>query len=154
MASIINKFVEVCIFKFENDKPRYLLLRRAKEEKVYPNIWQFVSGKVHVNEKASESALRELREETGFEPKAFWVVPFVNSFYDPEHDDINMSPMFAAQVEAGCMPKLSHEHNEYEWCLFEDAIRRLLWHGQREGLSIVHQYIVKGEDAMKFTRIK
>ena len=154
MVSIINKFIEVCIFKFERDRPSYLLLHRAKDEKVYPNIWQFVSGALDSKETAIEAALRELLEETGLHPKALWVVPFVNSFFDPEDDTINLNPMFAAQVEPGSVPQLSHEHDEYEWCLFDDAVRRLIWHGQREGLRIVHQCIVKGEDAMKYTRIK
>ena len=62
--------------------------------------------------------------------------------------------MFAAQVDAGSEPKLSREHDEYKWCGFDDAVRTLTWRGQREALRIVHQYIVKGEDAMKYTRIK
>ncbi|SRR5713101_1955221 len=154
MSSIINNFVEVCIFKFEYDKPWYLLLHRAKNERVYPNIWQFVSGAVDENEKATDAAFRELLEETRFEPKAFWVVPYVNSFYDPAHDYINLSPMFAAQVEPGSVPQLSHEHDEYQWCTFDEALGKLLWHGQREGLRIVHQYIVRGEEAAKYVRIR
>jgi dATP pyrophosphohydrolase len=154
MSSIISKFVEVCIFKFERDRVSYLVLHRAKDEKVYPNIWQFVSGGFEGNEKGQEAALRELQEETGFVPKAFWVVPYVNVFYDPGYDSINMSPVFAAQVESGSEPKLSSEHDEYKWCSFDDALKTLTWPGQREALRIVHQYIVRGEDAMKCTRIK
>ncbi|HEV8539347.1 MAG TPA: NUDIX pyrophosphatase [Bacteroidota bacterium] len=154
MSSIVIKFVEVCVFKFENDRPWYLLLRRAASEKVYPNIWQFVSGSLDENERAQDAALRELHEETGLAPKGFWVVPYVNSFYDPADDCINLNPMFAAQVEPGSVLKLSHEHDEYQWCGFDDAVRRLLWHGQREGLRIVHEFIVRGEDAMRFARMK
>ena len=154
MPSIISKFVEICIFKFEQDQPRYLLLHRAKTEKVYPNSWQFVTGEIEGNEQGEQAALRELQEETGFAPKAFWVVPYVNSFYDPKNDFINMSPVFAIQVGSGSEPKLSPEHDEYQWCSFDDALRTLTWNGQREALRIIHQTIVKGEDAMKYTRIK
>src|SRR5260221_5599009 len=115
MSSVLNKFIEVCIFKFEHDRPWYLLLRRSKAERVYPGIWQFVSGAVDGVEKATDAAFRELREETGLEPKAFWVVPFVNSFYDPASDEINLSPMFAAQVQPASFPQLYHLHDEYKW---------------------------------------
>jgi len=153
MVFIACKIVEVCVFKFENDRPWYLLLHRAKDEKIYPGIWQFISGSIEGNEKAYKGALRELTEETGMKPKAFWVVPFVNSFYDHGYDAVNLSPLFAAQVLPGDDPKLSSEHYEFGWFLFEDAMRKLVWHGQREGLRIVHDYIVKGEKGADLTRI-
>ena len=154
MPSIISKFVEICIFKFERDRPLYLLLHRAKDEKVYPNIWQCVSGGIDGKETGQEAALRELQEETGFVPEAFWILPYVNVFYDPAHDSINMSPVFAAQVASGSEPKLSGEHDEYLWCGLDEALKRLTWPGQRKALRILHRYIVRGEEAMKFTRIK
>ncbi|MBI1807358.1 MAG: NUDIX pyrophosphatase [Ignavibacteria bacterium] len=154
MPIITCKIIEVCIFKFEDDRPWYLLLHRAKNEKIYPDIWQFVSGSIEGDEKATDAAYRELQEETGLKPKAFWVVPFVNSFYDPGWDAVNLSPLFAAQVPPGDEPTLSHEHDECGWYLFEDAVRKLVWPGQREGIRIVHDYIVKGEKAAKLTRIR
>ena len=154
MPLIAGKIIEVCVFKFEKDRAWYLLLHRSKDEKIYPNLWQFVSGSIEGDEKAVDAAYRELLEETGMNPKAFWVVPFVNSFYDPEWDSINLSPMFAAQVEIGDAPKLSHEHFEFEWFSYADAARKLVWPGQREGLRIVHEYIVGGQSAVKLTRIR
>lgn len=153
MPIIACKIIEVCVFKFEKDRPWYLLLHRSKNEKMYPDIWQFVSGSIEVEEKAMDAAHRELIEETGLKPKGFWVVPFVNSFYDPEWDSVNLSPLFAAQVNSGDEPKLSHEHDQFEWCLLEDAVGKLVWPGQKEGMKIVHEYIVKGEKAAKLTRI-
>ena len=154
MTLIAANIIEVCIFKFEKDRPWYLLLHRAKDEKIYPDIWQFVSGSIDGDEKAVVAAYRELQEETGLKPKAFWVVPFVNSFYDPGWDSVNLSPLFAAQVNAADEPKLSDEHDQYGWYLFEDAVRKLVWPGQKEGMRIVHEYIVKGEKAANLTRIK
>ena len=154
MPSIVSKFVEVCIFKFERDRALYLLLHRSKDEKIYPNIWQFVSGTMETDEPAKAAALRELREETGFEPRAFWALPYINSFYDPDYDSVNLDPMFAAQVDAGSEPKLSSEHDEYKWCGLDDALRTLTWHGQREALRIVQNSIVSGGEGLKHLRLK
>ena len=154
MAQIVCKIIEVCVFKFENGRPWYLLLHRAKDEKLYPNLWQCVTGSIEGDEKAVEAAYRELMEETGMTPKAFWVVPFVNSFYDPEWDAVNLSPIFAAQVELGTNPVLSAEHFEFGWFSYEDALRKLVWPGQREGLRVVHDYIVRGEAAGMVTRLQ
>ena len=106
------------------------------------------------NETATEAALRELSEETGFSPKAFWVVPHVSMFYDAGDDTVNLSPLFAAQAEIGSIPKLSSEHDEFGWFGYQDAIHKLVWPDQRKGLQLVHDYIVKGEQVVHLTRIK
>lgn len=154
MAIIACKIIEVCIFRIVNGLPGYLLLHRAKNEKLYPGIWQFVSGSIENGEKAVEAAMREFREETSMKLKGFWVVPFVNLFYDPDWDAVNLSPLFAAQVEAGDNPKLSAEHDEFAWFPYEDARRKLVWPGQREGMRIVHEIIVRGEEAARLTKIR
>ena len=153
MSAIIHKFVEACIFKFENDKAWYLLLRRAKNESYYPNIWQFVSGTMDEHETAVEAARREIAEETGLTPVHVWVLPHVNSFYDQIHDTLNLSPMFAVQVSPGSLPVLSPEHSEFAWCTFEEAQRKLLWRGQQQGLQIVHDVIIAGKEAARYVHI-
>ena len=154
MTSPLCGSIEVCIFRIENDLPRFLLLRRAKEEKLYPGIWQFVTGSIQAGENAVDAAYRELREETGLTPAAFWVVPFVNSFYDPAADSVNLSPLFAAQVPPAALPEISAEHSEFGWFSPEEASRKLVWPGQRTGLQLVHDCIVRGEEAAHLTRVR
>lgn len=153
MPSILCRIVEICVFKFEKDQAWYLLLHRSKHENVYPNIWQVVSGIIEENENAIDAAVRELTEETQLRPKAFWNVPFVNSFYDHVHDVVNLSPLFAVQVEVGSEPKLSADHDEYGWFTYQDALRRLVWPGQRIGLQVVRDYVVAGQQASQLLRL-
>ena len=154
MPQIECRMVEVCVFKFRQDKPLYLLLHRSKDEKVYPGIWQLISGSIERGEKAYEAALRELQEETGFRPLRFWLVPFVNTFYVPELDAVNVSPMFAAQVDEMSNPMLSLEHEEFAWIPAGEALAMLVWPGQRSGLQIVHEYITQGEKAARLLELK
>jgi dATP pyrophosphohydrolase len=154
LPQTVCRIVEIAIFKFADDKPKYLLLHRAKDEKIHPGIWQLVTGTVEKNEKAVEAALRELKEETGLNFTHFWVVSYVNSFYDPEHDEVNFLPVFAAQVEDGIEPRLSAEHSEHRWFSYEEALKKLVWPGQRAGLKVVHDYIVSGEEASRRLEMK
>lgn len=153
MPHIVSSIVEVCIFKFEDDRPQYLLLQRTMRETVYPGTWQFVTGSIEAGERAHESGLRELLEETGLKPSAFWVVPYISSFYEHRSDRVHLCPMFAAQVRVGDQPVLSSEHDAHQWCDYAGALARLVWPGQRESLRIVHEYIVRGEKAAEVTRV-
>lgn len=153
MPTIVSSIIEVCIFKFEDDRPLYLLLKRTMREKVYPGTWQFVTGSIEPGERAPEAALRELLEETGLKPSSFWVVPYLSTFYEHRSDAVHLCPMFAAQVQVGAQPDLSNEHDAFEWCDAARAGRLLVWPGQREGLRIVHEYVVRGEQASAITKI-
>lgn len=147
MAIIVCRIVEVCVFRFVKDRPWYLMLKRAPDERIYPGLWQFVSGSIVEGEKAFDAALRELKEETGLTPNRFWAVPHVSTFYDPAYDALNLSPLFAAQVGPRDEPRLSAEHSSYEWVSFEEAMRRLVWPGQRDGIAITEKFILGGEEA-------
>jgi dATP pyrophosphohydrolase len=108
---------------------------------------------VEKDEKAPEAALRELAEETGLLPRAFWVAPFVTSFYDAGWDAVNLCPVFAVQVEPGDTPRLSREHSEAGWFSLEEAVEKLPWPAQQEALRVVHQHIARGGRASGLTRI-
>ncbi|MBI5475805.1 MAG: NUDIX pyrophosphatase [Ignavibacteriales bacterium] len=142
MSIISSSIVELCVFKIENNKAYFLLLHRTKEEKVYPDLWQFVTGSIEKNEKAADAALRELKEETGLLAKSFWVVPYVLSFYNAEWDSVNLCPFFAAEVDQSAAITLSDEHDDYVWFEYDAAIDQLVWPSWKEGLRIVHEFII------------
>jgi 8-oxo-dGTP pyrophosphatase MutT (NUDIX family) len=154
MPQLTCRIVEICIFRFVKDRAEYLLLHRSKSERVYPGIWQLMSGTIENDEPALKAALREFNEETGMKVGKFWVVPYVNSFFDPEYDAVNLSPLFAAQVDEGSEPHLSSEHYEYGWFPYDEALRKLVWPGQKTGLRVVHEHIVRGGQAASILEMK
>ncbi len=153
MASVVGSLIEVCVFRFRGSSPEFLLLRRAVDEPVHPGIWQIITGTVHEGETALAAARRELQEETGLTPLHFWVVPHVTSFYDHRSDVVMMIPFFAAQTESALEPTLSGEHDHYTWLPFDEALRLLVWPGQRQGIEVVMQYIAGGEQAAHLMEI-
>lgn len=153
MTLLNSNIIELCLYKSENGKPLFLLLHRTKDEEVYPDIWQFITGSIESGEKAVDAALRELQEETGLKPDAFWVVPYVMSFYNADWDSINLSPFFAAEVNNGDSILLSDEHDQFGWFSFEEASRKLLWPSWKEGIRIVNDFIVTGGSSSSMERI-
>src|SRR3954467_13227794 len=111
----------------------YLLLRRASH-KIYAGSWRMVGGKLDSAETAWQACLREVAEETQLPVQRLLAVPYVNRFYEWQQDRINDIPVFVAVTHAGASPVLDSEHSDFSWLELSDAVERLPWPGQSEGL--------------------
>lgn len=131
---IVLRVVDVYPYRAEPSGPRFLLLRRAPG-RVYEGSWRMVGGKIAAGEAAWQAGLRELAEETGLRPHAYWTVPSVNAFYEWERDRVNLAPAFAAEVEGD--PVLDGEHDACAWLTADEATARLAWPEQRRLLRLV-----------------
>lgn len=151
---ITSSLVETHIFRYKgnSDDIEFLLLKRS-DNQPYPGVWQMVTGKIKENEKAYETALRELKEETGLEPEKFWVVPYVNSFYSHEQDFVCLVPVFAVLVGSNDV-KISDEHSKYKWVDKDEAEKLLAWKGQRISVKTIHDYFTKERSFLNFIEIK
>jgi dATP pyrophosphohydrolase len=138
---------------FKNET-HFLVLQRAKEEKLFPGLWQIVTGTMKKNESALKAAIRELKEETGLSPKRCWTIPYVDTYFDLIKDTIQLVPVFAAELDSSSLLQLSTEHQRFEWLRFEDARKRLVWPGQKHSMDIVHEYIVGNKEAARLVEIK
>jgi dihydroneopterin triphosphate diphosphatase len=154
LAAIVSQIVEVCVFKMAQSKPRFLLLKRAANEELYPNIWQIVTGTIKEKESTLNAALRELDEEAGLSVKRCWTVPYVDSYFDTSKDAVQLAPVFAVEVDGVDKLKLSSEHQDFKWLTHREAKNKLVWHGQRQALDIVQEFIVGRKDAARLLEIK
>lgn len=150
---VISNLIEAHIFREINNGIEFLLLKRAPYQ-YYPNIWQMVSGKIKDFEKAYETALREIKEETGLKPDQLWIAPNINSFYSPDDEYISLIPVFAAKVDSDSEVKISSEHSEYKWLKPFDAKNLLAWEGQRRSLDLITEYFLNRKSFLNFIEIK
>lgn len=150
--NIISNLVEVHIFRETESAIEFLLLKRA-EDQIYPAVWQMVSGKIKESEKAFETSLRELKEETNLTPLKMWIAPKVNSFYSSQTDSICLIPVFAVQVKKDSKVVISNEHNEYKWVTSNEAKRLLAWDGQRKAVDLIEEYFLNEKSFLKFIEI-
>ncbi|MBS4033839.1 MAG: NUDIX domain-containing protein [Ignavibacterium sp.] len=150
---INSNLIEAHIFRELNGRLEFLLLKRSPVQ-YYPNIWQMVSGKVKPEEKAYDSALREIKEETGLTPLNYWVVPNINSFYTADNDSITLVPVFAAIVKNDEKVLISNEHSEFGWFTPEEAKKKLAWAGQHRSVDIIVDYFQNNNVFWNFLEIK
>ena len=120
----------------------FLVLQRAREEALYPGLWQIVTGTMDNHERALQAAIRELKEETGLAPKRCWTIPYVDTYFDLAKDAIQLVPVFAVELDPFSIVHLSSEHQRCEWLRYEDARRRLVWPGQQRSMDIVNEFIL------------
>jgi len=77
------------IFRTSTDRGIEILLIRRAPDRIYPGIWQCVTGGLEGDEKVVDGALRELEEETGItaaDIEALYGLDQVNLFH-AEHVD-------------------------------------------------------------------
>ena len=140
MPSIVAKRVEVHIYRKTKPGHRYLILKRSSKGK-YPNLWQMVSGTIDKGEKSYETAIREIKEETGLEIEELFILPKVSEFYDFfEEDSINLVPVFLARVSSSKV-EISDEHSEYKWVDFHKAYKMLHWNQWKENVFLAEKIL-------------
>ncbi|HTC86259.1 MAG TPA: NUDIX domain-containing protein [Candidatus Acidoferrum sp.] len=144
--------VDVWIFRVASGAPEVLLMRRSAG-RVLAGLWQGVSGRLEDGERVVEGALRELREETGFERpvvEAFFDLDFVNQFHYAPLDAVLTAAVFAARVTADAEPVLSHEHDSARWVGLEAAHAEVVWPGYRDALRRIGENLLDPERARWF----
>ena len=149
----VTNLIEAHIFRHTDGGIEFLMLKRAENE-IFPGLWQMVSGKIKDGEKAYETALREIREETGLRPIKFWSAPNINSFYDADKDNITFLPVFAALIGTSDDVKLSKEHTAFKWVKTGEAKKLLAWPGQRKSVDVIENYFNKEINFLNFVEIE
>jgi dATP pyrophosphohydrolase len=124
------------------DDLEYLLLRRLRSR---GGVWQGVTGRVEKDEELSETARRELVEETGLDSLVLKDLRYSFSYLLEDEwrhlysDDVEKITVFAfaALVRADQDPILDpHEHDRWIWCNIEKAFELVDWPDNREALRI------------------
>lgn len=129
-----------------------LLIRRAPD-RMYPGLWQCVTGKLEPGERIADGALREVVEETGLGPgdlEAFLETDIVNWFHESAVDALLCEAVFAARVRPAAEVVLSPEHDDHRWLPPAAAASLVVWPAYRRAIAHVEWLIANPDKAAAY----
>jgi dATP pyrophosphohydrolase len=115
---------------------RVLLLKR----KTVPiGAWCPVSGRIEPDEKAWQTALREVGEETGLKEGTLYTTGFTDSFYDPAVNTIELMPVFLFMIAREEKVTLDEAQDDHAWLSVDAALAQLTFAGHKAALEVIRR---------------
>ena len=113
-----REFVDVIM---QNTEGKILILRRSNYMKNFRTCWGVIGGAVEENKDKThkDAAIRETREETGYE-LSFMEQNNMKHLFDYTYKDGNISHVYLVKLESDINVKISKEHSKYEWVDFSE----------------------------------
>ena len=133
-----QKSAGIVLFRNASNKNEFLLLN-------YPQgHWDFVKGKVEQGETPYETASRETKEETGISD-----IEFIDGFEESveynfkfKNEDIRKTVVFFLAKTNEKKITLSHEHNDFVWLEYDDAIKKTTFRNAKNVLSKTNEFLL------------
>jgi dihydroneopterin triphosphate diphosphatase len=137
--------VDLAVVRFGSAGIEVLLLRRGAGMRC-TGAWELVHGKLERDERPESAAIRELREETGFECERLYNIT-LGGFYLHAIGVLSLTVVFCAVVAPAQDPILGEEHDAFRWLPISDAMSECAWPREREALQHIAHLLRNGRDA-------
>ena len=120
------------------------LVRKTMSSKLFPEEhWMLAKGWIDEGEKPEDTAVREVKEETGVEAKIVKKIETIKYFYKhPERGDVFKFVTFYLMEYIRNLPGgFDNETSEVAWLNFEEAKKRLSFSGEKQILAKAYKLL-------------
>jgi 8-oxo-dGTP pyrophosphatase MutT (NUDIX family) len=153
MSPVRPDLVACWLFRLDEAGHVEVLLIHRAPGRIYPGLWQCVTGRLEPKERVAEGALREVEEETGLaraDLEAVFETDIVNWFHEESVDALWCEAVFAAKVRPGCEIRLSHEHDDVRWLPAAEAREAVIWPAYVRAIDQVEWLVANPEKAAHY----
>lgn len=135
----------VTYYLTKSNEPVYLLEKR----KLHWKGWEFPKAGKRKFETNKHALKRELKEETGLKPikiinhKVKGKYKYPKELKDRKGIGGQTYTLFSVQVKKKKVKIDKHEHDGYDWLVFDKAIKKITHSDQKKCLRIVNKFLTK-----------
>jgi 8-oxo-dGTP pyrophosphatase MutT (NUDIX family) len=138
--SVRPDLVACWVFRLTADgRPEILLIRRSAG-RLFPGLWQCVTGRLEADEPIVAGALREVAEETRLgadDIEALYETDIVNWFHEASVDAVLCEAVFAARVRPDAAVAISPEHDAARWLDSVAAKALVVWPAHERAIDTI-----------------
>jgi 8-oxo-dGTP pyrophosphatase MutT (NUDIX family) len=130
MSPLRPDLVACWLYRVTGDGQLEILLIHRAPGRMYPGLWQCVTGRLEAGETIVAGALREVAEETGMGPaaiEALFETDIVNWFHEVAVDGLMSEAVFAARLRPDAAITISDEHDDLRWLTPAEAHELVTW---------------------------
>lgn len=142
MTAMLNeKSCGAVVYAKNNSEVKYLLLQYEAGH------WDFVKGNVEEDESEQQTAVRELKEETGIDDASF-VDGFrekISYFYKRQGATVYKEVVFFLMAAKNTNVMLSFEHVAFDWLSYDDAMKKLTFKNAKNVLQRAREFLKNKE---------
>lgn len=126
------------VYTDSNGERLYLLLQYVSGH------WDFPKGKIEKRETKEQAALRELYEETGLTAEVVPNFEQVLSYWFRDYttkNTVHKTVYFLIGYTQEQVVTLSHEHTDYAWLAYQQALAQLTYDNAKRVLEAVETFL-------------
>lgn len=132
--------IEVVIIIFIDNKNKIYIGKRHSE-KILPNFWEFIGGKIKSNETKEEAIFRECKKEIDLEIDIKKVEFLTNYQYQYPAFGTDLY-FYTYKLEENDINKINNKiHEKTQWVSFEELKKYRLLEANKEILNKIENYL-------------